>query len=299
MPETATTATPDRPQRRRAASPFMAPTGAPVRPAKAALNYLAVCVAVIAVVWASLAAAGISLNFDFVAQYRVRIWDGFCMTVGISAASLVVSLALGVLVAAGQGARFLPLRYLCDFYVKIIRGTPLIVQVYFFYYIIGTAWGIDNRVLAGIIILSLFSGAYIAEIVRGSLLSLDAGQMEAARGRRLHPRPNLALRGGAAAGGAHAAGTYGAGGLHYQGLVAAVSHRRHRADPDHARDHRHELQLLRRVSAARRIVSGAHAAHHGGKPPLREEAGLCALEPTPPLASYPIDAFSAQPRTAC
>lgn len=55
------------------------------------------------------------------------------------------------------------------------------MQVYFFYYIIGTAWGIDNRVLAGIIILSLFSGAYIAEIVRGSLLSLDAGQMEAAR----------------------------------------------------------------------------------------------------------------------
>ena len=103
------------------------------------------------------------------------------MTVGISAASLVLSLVLGVLVAAGQGARFLPLRYLCDFYVKIIRGTPLIVQVYFFYYIIGTAWGIDNRVLAGIIILSLFSGAYIAEIVRGSLLSLDAGQMEAAR----------------------------------------------------------------------------------------------------------------------
>ena len=161
--------------------PFTAAAGVPVPPAKAALNYLAVCVVVIAVVWASLAAAGISLNFDFVAQYRVRIWDGFCMTVGISAASLVLSLVLGVLVAAGQGVRFLPLRYLCDFYVKIIRGTPLIVQVYFFYYIIGTAWGIDNRVLAGIIILSLFSGAYIAEIVRGSLLSLDAGQMEAAR----------------------------------------------------------------------------------------------------------------------
>lgn len=161
--------------------PFTAAAGTPVRPAKAALNYLAVCVVVIAVVWASLAAADISLNFDFVAQYRVRIWDGFCMTVGISAASLVLSLVLGVLVAAGQGTRFLPLRYLCDFYVKIIRGTPLIVQVYFFYYIIGTAWGIDNRVLAGIIILSLFSGAYIAEIVRGSLLSLDAGQMEAAR----------------------------------------------------------------------------------------------------------------------
>lgn len=74
--------------------PFTAAAGVPVPPAKAALNYLAVCVVVIAVVWASLAAAGISLNFDFVAQYRVRIWDGFCMTVGISAASLVLSLVL-------------------------------------------------------------------------------------------------------------------------------------------------------------------------------------------------------------
>ena len=81
--------------------------------------------------------------------------------------------------ARGRGC--LPVRYLCDLYVKIIRGTPLIVQVYFFYYIIGTAWGINNRVLAGIIILSLFSGAYIAEIVRGSLMSIDRGQLEAAR----------------------------------------------------------------------------------------------------------------------
>ncbi len=177
--------------------PFTARAGAPVPAGKAALNYLAVCVAVVAVVWASLAAAGIALNFYFIAQYRVRIWDGFCMTVGISAAALVVSLIIGVAVAAGQGARVLPVRYLCDLYVKIIRGTPLrwltrtfvwiirgtplIVQVYFFYYIIGTAWGVDNRVLAGIIILSLFSGAYIAEILRGSLLSLDAGQLEAAR----------------------------------------------------------------------------------------------------------------------
>ena len=161
--------------------PFTARAGMPAPAAKAVLNYLAVCVAVVAVVWASLAAAGIALNFDFIAQYRVRIWDGFCMTVGISAASLVISLIIGVAVAAGQGTRVLPVRYLCDLYVKIIRGTPLIVQVYFFYYIIGTAWGVDNRVLAGIIILSLFSGAYIAEILRGSLLSLDAGQLEAAR----------------------------------------------------------------------------------------------------------------------
>lgn len=156
-------------------NPFMASSSGTTRPLKIAFNYLAVCIVVVAVVWVSLALAGISLNFDFVEQYRVRIWDGFCMTVGISAASLILSLILGVLVAAGQSVRFLPLRYLCDLYVKIIRGTPLIVQVYFFYYIIGTAWGVDDRVFAGVLILSLFSGAYIAEIVRGSLLSIDKG----------------------------------------------------------------------------------------------------------------------------
>ena len=103
------------------------------------------------------------------------------MTVGISAASLVCSLVIGIPVAIGQNARFLPIRYLCDFYVKIIRGTPLIAQIYLFYYIIGTAWGIDNRVVAGIIILSVFAGAYIAEIIRAGYESLPRGPIEAAR----------------------------------------------------------------------------------------------------------------------
>ena len=65
--------------------------------------------------------------------------------------------------------------------MKLVRGTPLLVQIYLFYYIIGTAWGIDNKVVAGVVILSVFAGAYIAEIVRGSLLSIDEGQLEAAR----------------------------------------------------------------------------------------------------------------------
>ena len=65
--------------------------------------------------------------------------------------------------------------------MKIIRGTPLLVQIYLFFYIIGTAWGIENRMVAGVAILSVFEGAYIAEIIRGSLLSIDAMQLEAAR----------------------------------------------------------------------------------------------------------------------
>ena len=162
-------------------NPFMAAPGARVAPVKKAFNYLVVVLVVVLVVGASLAMAGITLNFDFVVQYRLRIWDGFLMTLLVSACSLVFSLLIGIPVAIGQNARFLPVRYLCDFYVKIIRGTPLIAQIYLFYYIIGTAWGIDNRVVAGIIILSVFAGAYIAEIIRAGYESLPVGPLEAAR----------------------------------------------------------------------------------------------------------------------
>lgn len=166
---------------RNATSLFLAAPGQDVTPAKRALNYLIVCVAVVLVITASLSAAGIALDFGFVEQYRIRIADGLLLTVGLSLTSLVGSLLIGIPVALGQNARVLPIRYLCDLYVKIIRGTPLIAQIYLFYYIIGTAWGVDNRVVAGIIILSVFAGAYIAEIFRAGYESLPSGPIEAAR----------------------------------------------------------------------------------------------------------------------
>lgn len=85
-----------RPTPRRTANPFVAVPGQPVPPWKTVLAYLAAVALVVAFFWASLAAAGIALNLDFVAQYRVRILDGLGLTVGVSAASLVVSLLVGV-----------------------------------------------------------------------------------------------------------------------------------------------------------------------------------------------------------
>jgi len=163
------------------ANPFLAPVDGPTPPVRAALNYLAVCVVVLGVFWASLSAIHLTFHFGFVAVYWRRIVDGFVLTIELSVVSLVLSLLLGGLVAVGQGSRFLPLRSLCDLYVKVIRGTPLIVQIYLFFYIIGTAWGINSRFVAGVLILSIFEGAYIAEIIRGSLLSLDPTQQESAR----------------------------------------------------------------------------------------------------------------------
>lgn len=145
------------------------------------LNFFLVMVLFAAVFWLSLGAIDVRLEFGFLGEFRVRIWDGFWVTVGISAASLALSLLIGILSAAGCSSSLLFVRYLCGIYVKFIRGTPLIMQIYLFFYILGTAWGVENRFAAGVIILSVFEGAYISEIIRGSFLSLEESQLEAAR----------------------------------------------------------------------------------------------------------------------
>lgn len=147
----------------------------------ALLNFFLVLLLFVTVFWLSLGAIHVRLEFGFLGQFRLRIWDGFCVTIGISAASLVLSLLIGILSAAGCSSHLLFIRYLCVIYVKFIRGTPLIMQIYLFFYIVGTAWGVENRFAAGVIILSVFEGAYISEIIRGSVLSLEESQLEAAR----------------------------------------------------------------------------------------------------------------------
>jgi len=150
-------------------------------PLKASFNMLLLCVLLVAVFWFALARLGISLNFSFLPSLHERLADGYIMTVCLSAVSLLLSLLLGVICAVSQASRILILRYLSLLYVIVIRGTPLIVQIYLFYYTIGTAFGIQNRFLCGVLVLSIFEGAYIAEIIRGSLLSMDSTQLEAAK----------------------------------------------------------------------------------------------------------------------
>ena len=150
-------------------------------PLKAAFNILLMSVGLILLFWFSLSRIGVAFDFSFLPALRGRLWDGFLTTVCLSAASLLLSLFLGIVCAALQSSKILVLRYLSKLYVTVIRGTPLIMQIYLFYYIVGTAFGIENRFLCGVLILSVFEGAYIAEIIRGSLLSMDGTQLEAAK----------------------------------------------------------------------------------------------------------------------
>src|SRR5258708_12613098 len=108
-------------------------------------------------------------------------WNGWVATVEISAVSLLLSTAIGLIAAMARRSGFLALRALSRIYVEIIRGTPLLVQISFGFYVVGTAFHVENRFLVGVTLLSFFSGAYISEIIRGGIESIGASQLESAR----------------------------------------------------------------------------------------------------------------------
>lgn len=114
-------------------------------------------------------------------DYRYKFISGFLVTLLISFFALAGSLLLGILAALGRRSKILFFHYLASAYIEIIRGTPLLVQILVFFYIIGTAYQLTNRYIMGILILSLFAGSYVAEIIRGGLESIPSAQLETAR----------------------------------------------------------------------------------------------------------------------
>lgn len=126
------------------------------------------------------------MSFDFQPQVILEtaplLLEGVELTLIITVGGLFLGLALGILVGLINTPRFSFLRILAVTYVEIIRGTPLIVLVMFLYFALPLA--LDIRIppnWAGVIAIGVNSGAYIAEIVRGSIISISHGQMEAAR----------------------------------------------------------------------------------------------------------------------
>lgn len=121
------------------------------------------------------------LRWDNVYRYKESLFSGFFTTIIISLISLVFSIIIGLFFGITRKSRFLPLRALAKIYIEIIRGTPLIVQILIFFYVVANLVGIDNRYVAGVIIMSLFSGAYIAEIIRAGVDSIGGTQRETAK----------------------------------------------------------------------------------------------------------------------
>lgn len=114
-------------------------------------------------------------------DYRSVFLKGWLMTILLSLASLVLSSLLGAMTSIAKRSRVLFVRYLATFYVELIRGTPLLVQILFFFYVFAAAINLSNRYIVGVITLSLFSGAYLAEIFRAGIQSISETQLESAK----------------------------------------------------------------------------------------------------------------------
>jgi polar amino acid transport system permease protein len=116
-----------------------------------------------------------------VRNYWRLFLDGWIATLAIASLALPLSCGLGLIFALARRSRLLPLRDFARIYVELTRGTPLLVQLYFYWYIFGQALSRDFRFLAGALILALFSGAYISEIIRAGIEGISQSQLESAR----------------------------------------------------------------------------------------------------------------------
>ena len=134
-----------------------------------------------------IARSGLHWDWEAVRGYWRIFVSGWWTTLGVSGASLVLSTVLGGTLAVARRAPVLLVRYLAVGYVELVRGTPLLVQIYVLFYIVADAVGLENRLVCGVLILSMFSGAYLAEVFRGGIESVGRSQLESAMAIGLTP----------------------------------------------------------------------------------------------------------------
>ena len=131
----------------------------------------------------------------FIAENRYKMFlNGFWNTIQIAFVATIIGVAIGAVVAIirvfnKQTGKLRLLSKICEIYTTVIRGTPVVVQLLITYNII-FAWS-TRAVLIGMIGFGLNSGAYVSEIVRGGILSIDAGQTEAGRALGLNYRQTM------------------------------------------------------------------------------------------------------------
>jgi polar amino acid transport system permease protein len=118
-------------------------------------------------------------NFRIIWEYMPFFLEGLRNTFLISIVSIFLALIVGILACAGRLSRWKLLRAISIAYIESIRSTPLLVQIYFFYFGLPTLGIRVPEIQTGILALMLNSGAYIAEIVRAGITSVETGQIEA------------------------------------------------------------------------------------------------------------------------
>ena len=118
-------------------------------------------------------------NFRVILEYLPLFLSGLKSTFLISVFSIGLAIATGIIACACRISGIKPLKYPAIAYIEIIRSTPLLVQIYFLYFGLPTLGIRVPEIQTGIIALMLNSGAYIAEIIRAGINSVEPGQIEA------------------------------------------------------------------------------------------------------------------------
>ena len=128
--------------------------------------------------------AGITYNWDFsfLWMYRWLLIEGLGFTLLYTVGSIAFGLIIGLLVGLLRLSRNWLLTLPLIAYIEAFRCTPLLVQIIWFYYAFPVLVGVDMpAVAAGMLVLSLYTGAFYAEIFRGGVISIERGQWDAAR----------------------------------------------------------------------------------------------------------------------
>jgi polar amino acid transport system permease protein len=107
------------------------------------------------------------------------ILNGLWITLKISFFAGILTFFIGIFIALMKLSSYQFLKDIATVYITIIRGTPLLVQIFLFYFIVANIFELE-RFVAGVLALGIFFGAYMAEVLRGAIQSIDKGQLEAA-----------------------------------------------------------------------------------------------------------------------
>ncbi len=141
-------------------------------------NLLFLALIIITPVYIMFANISYDFNWSQVYEYKQKFINGFIMTIIISFFALILSFIIGLFFAYAQNSKLIILRFFARFYIEIIRGTPLLVQILIFFYVFANNLGFENRYIVGTFILAIFSGAYVCEIIRSALQSIEKEQFE-------------------------------------------------------------------------------------------------------------------------
>lgn len=129
-------------------------------------------------------------------QRYLAYLDGIRVTVLISLMAIILGTAIGIVVAvikvSANNYKIKWLSKICNIYINIIRGTPLMVQLLIIYNLIFTS-RYTNELIVGAVCFGINSGAYVAEIIRAGIESIDKGQMEAGRSLGLNYMQTMRL----------------------------------------------------------------------------------------------------------